>query len=196
MPMWGNADQTGKSPIYAPSQVNKAPNTTNRDALFGNNTTVGVFGVDAQEEAASAGIAHPGWILRTVGSGGRAGRVFNETLVAMGSMTGDASDDATLPDNVITITAQPANANVTAPAAATFSVTATSTPGGTPTYQWQLSTGGAYANIAAAGVYSNVTTATLSISNSTGLTGNKYRVLVGGSSANTKTSNAGTLTVN
>lgn len=37
--------------------------------------------------------AHAGWILRTVGSGGRAGRVFYETLVAIGSMTEDASDD-------------------------------------------------------------------------------------------------------
>ena len=36
--------------------------------------------------------AHAGWVLRTVGSGNRAGRVQYETLVAMGSMTGDAED--------------------------------------------------------------------------------------------------------
>lgn len=36
--------------------------------------------------------AHAGWVLRTVGSGGRAGRVQYETLVAMGSLTGDAED--------------------------------------------------------------------------------------------------------
>jgi len=35
---------------------------------------------------------HAGWVVRTVGSGGRAGRVQYETLVAMGSMTGDAED--------------------------------------------------------------------------------------------------------
>lgn len=35
---------------------------------------------------------HAGWVVRTVGSGGRAGRVTYETLVAMGSMTGDAED--------------------------------------------------------------------------------------------------------
>lgn len=35
---------------------------------------------------------HAGWVVRTVGSGGRAGRVFYETIVAMGSMTGDAED--------------------------------------------------------------------------------------------------------
>jgi hypothetical protein len=37
--------------------------------------------------------AHAGWNLRTEGSGGRAGRVHYETLVAMGSMTGDGADD-------------------------------------------------------------------------------------------------------
>ena len=39
-------------------------------------------------------VAHAGWNLRTVGTGGRAGRVQNETLVAMGSMvnTTDAED--------------------------------------------------------------------------------------------------------
>jgi hypothetical protein len=38
------------------------------------------------------GAAHAGWVLRTVGEGGRAGRVQYETLVAMGSLTGDAED--------------------------------------------------------------------------------------------------------
>jgi hypothetical protein len=41
---------------------------------------------------------HAGWVRRTVGTGGRAGRVFTETLVAMGSMSSDASDDTVLPD--------------------------------------------------------------------------------------------------
>lgn len=44
------------------------------------------------------GIAHAGWNLRTVGSGGRAGRVQYETLVAMGSMTAD-NEDVVLPDS-------------------------------------------------------------------------------------------------
>ena len=37
-------------------------------------------------------VTHAGWVLRTVGSGGRAGRVQYETLVAMGSITGDSDD--------------------------------------------------------------------------------------------------------
>ena len=45
------------------------------------------------------GSAHTGWVLRTVGTGGRAGRVQYETLVAMGgNLSTDASDDAILPD--------------------------------------------------------------------------------------------------
>jgi hypothetical protein len=45
------------------------------------------------------GVSHAGWVVRKVGSGGRAGRVQYETLVAMGSITGDGSDDTVLPDS-------------------------------------------------------------------------------------------------
>jgi hypothetical protein len=44
-------------------------------------------------------VTHAGWVRRTVGTGGRAGRVFYETLVAGGSITGDAADDIQFPDN-------------------------------------------------------------------------------------------------
>ena len=40
-------------------------------------------------------IAHVGWVKRTVGTGGRAGRVQYETLVAASSMTGAGEDLAT-----------------------------------------------------------------------------------------------------
>jgi len=46
-------------------------------------------------------ITHSGWVKRTVGTGGRAGRVQYETLVAMGTAaatSGDAADDLVLPD--------------------------------------------------------------------------------------------------
>lgn len=39
-----------------------------------------------------------GWNIRTEGSGGRAGRVQNECLVAIRNISGDASDDTVLPD--------------------------------------------------------------------------------------------------
>jgi hypothetical protein len=50
--------------------------------------TVNLDGNDASNKG-----AHAGWVLRKVGTGGRAGRVQVETLVAMGSMTGDGADD-------------------------------------------------------------------------------------------------------
>ena len=43
-------------------------------------------------------LTHAGWVRRTVGTGGRAGRINQEVLVAMGSMTGDQSDDIQYPD--------------------------------------------------------------------------------------------------
>ena len=43
-------------------------------------------------------VAHVGWVKKTIGTGGRAGRVFYETLVAASSITGDAEDLAT-PDS-------------------------------------------------------------------------------------------------
>ena len=43
-------------------------------------------------------IAHVGWVKKTVGTGGRAGRVHYETLVAASSIRGDAEDVAT-PDS-------------------------------------------------------------------------------------------------
>jgi len=43
------------------------------------------------------GVAHTGWVLRTEGSGGRAGRVQYEVLVA-GGITSDGSDDQFIHD--------------------------------------------------------------------------------------------------
>jgi hypothetical protein len=45
------------------------------------------------------GVTHAGWVVRKVGSGGRAGRVQYETLVAMGTIQSDGSDDTILPDS-------------------------------------------------------------------------------------------------
>ena len=48
--------------------------------------------------AQNKGVTHAGWNVRTVGTGGRAGRVQYETLVAMGSISTDGSDDDVLPN--------------------------------------------------------------------------------------------------
>lgn len=141
------------------------------------------------EEAALAtnqakGIRGPGWyLIKTKDEAGGNQRTFVECLVALATTTaanataGDAADDTVVADVEFAITTQPSAATVAAPAAATFSVVV-SVPAGA-TYQWQQKTGtAAYANIADAGVYSTATTATLNISDSTGLTGVKYRCIV------------------
>jgi hypothetical protein len=55
-------------------------------------------GVVTTGGAKDKGIAHSGWVLRTVGTGGRAGRVQFETLVAMG-ITTDGNDDSVIQDS-------------------------------------------------------------------------------------------------
>jgi len=62
----------------------------------------GATGISSRGLSQSAGGAehatHIGWNLKTVGAGGRAGRVQYETLVAISEVKGDGSDDITLPD--------------------------------------------------------------------------------------------------
>jgi hypothetical protein len=113
MSLWGNIDASNNAPIFAATGGRGL--TANSQALFGNTafatidselgvngTAIGVFGVDAVEQGVATAKAnsstHAGWIVRTEGTGGRAGRITSETLVAMGSMQFDASDDVTLPD--------------------------------------------------------------------------------------------------
>jgi hypothetical protein len=52
----------------------------------------------SQGQSGAEHATHTGWTLKTVGAGGRAGRVQFETLVAMSQIIGDGSDDITLPD--------------------------------------------------------------------------------------------------
>jgi hypothetical protein len=126
------------------------------------------------------GIKLPGWIkFREYVNSAGATRYQVETLVAMARTTaqaGDGTDDAIASDAAFNISTNPSNASVTAPAATSFVVAAT----GATNYQWQvrLAAGGQYTNITNGGVYSTATTATLNISNSTGLNGNRYRCVV------------------
>ncbi len=87
---------------------------------------------------------------------------------------------------------QPSDKTVCSPQATSFTIVAT----GATSYQWQLSTDGGtnYNNIVANSIYSNVTTATLNISNTTGLSTYKYRCVASNSGGSTN-SNAATLTV-
>ena len=113
MALWSNTDANTSVPKFAPSTVNLENTQDNNNLMYANTSadafvtgeTIGVFGVDTTEQGVSANPkgGHAGWVLRTEGSGGRSGRVHIETLVAMGSMTGDggavANDDVVFADS-------------------------------------------------------------------------------------------------
>ncbi|GAB2835448.1 reprolysin-like metallopeptidase [Ferruginibacter profundus] len=83
----------------------------------------------------------------------------------------------------VAISTQPLNAVICAGAATSFSVVATGT---TPTYQWQESTNGgtSFTNITNGGVYSGVTTATLTLTGVTaGMSTYQYRCIVSGATS-------------
>lgn len=211
MANWGNTDDAANSVLWATTQVKLTPNTDNQANLYTNTTadafisglTVGQFGVSgAEAQALRAGantkVAHAGWVLRTVGSGNRAGRVQNETLVAMKTITGDGSDDAVIPDYKLSITTQPSDAsgNSSADEIVTFTVAAASVPSGASlTYKWQVWGGSSFGNITDAGAYSNSATATLSVLANTASDGEIYRVQVGATGAANVVSSNAVLTV-
>lgn len=173
MPLWSNTDNEAGKPKYL-SASDKA-------------ATLGI----SADEAVNVNGTHAGWVLSKAGTGGREGRTFRETLVAMGSMTGD--NDTVDPDPVITIGTQPQAASVTSPADAVFTVVATVTRSGTPTYQWQVSTdsGVTFTNITGA------TSATLTVSDGDAeyVTGNEFRVIVSATGAESVTSSAVAVTI-
>jgi hypothetical protein len=117
------------------------------------------------------------------------GLIGNTYMVLVSNPTGsNTSNTATIYNDPAVVT-QPANVSVTHPAPASFSATIKGQSA--LSYQWQFGNG---SNIAAAGVYSNVTTNTLNISNSTGLNGTPYRLFFSDTGGSGNTSN-GTLTV-
>lgn len=61
-------------------------------------TATANLGLGTDDSNSNREIAHVGWVKRTVGTGGRAGRVHYETLVAASSISGDGEDIAT-PDS-------------------------------------------------------------------------------------------------
>ena len=85
---------------YTPYTIVMITGTGNNAQYFEIQATADQATAAADLGYGSGGISatHAGWVLRTVGTGGRAGRVQTETLVAMGSMSSDASDDTVLPD--------------------------------------------------------------------------------------------------
>jgi hypothetical protein len=210
MALYGKSDAASNVSVIVCSTVQATQNTTNRDALYGNTTadafvsgtTKGIFGVDvAEARAARAGantrVVTPGYQLRTVGSGGRAGRTQYETLVAVRLST-DASDDTVVPDYKLVINTQPAanTGDASNNDIVNFSVAAASVPtGASLTYVWQKYDGAAFANLSNAGAYSNTTTATLSVLANTATTAEIYRVRVAATGADAVFSSNAVITI-
>ena len=107
MALWSNTDANTGAPKFGfitPNFTTSANGlqmyANTQTSAFVAGANVGVFGVDTNEMANTSATsvasrpAHAGWVLRTAGTGGRAGRVRTEVLVAMGSMTGDGSASA------------------------------------------------------------------------------------------------------
>jgi hypothetical protein len=207
MSQWKKDDSAANSVLWGVAGYKVPANSANRDAFFGNTTadalitgiTVGQYGVDSSEMRATRQngenrAAHAGWVNRTVGSGGRAGRVQHEVLVAMGSMGGDA-EDAAFPDYAITITTQPSGntANTTAAQQATFRVVAASVPAGaTLSYQWTYANGSTLASGANVGV---TTAANLVVNSGVVTTNTSFKVTVSATGADNKVSSNAVLTI-
>ena len=95
----------------------------------------------------------------------------------------------------VNITTQPTNQSIGDGSNTTFSVTAT---GSSLTYQWQVDNGGGFVNLTNGAPYSNVTTATMTITGATlAMNGYLYRCIVSGASpCGSVNSNSAILTVN
>jgi hypothetical protein len=112
MSSWAKTDNGASAPLWALLYVNKSPTAANMHnsgnpaagRLYRNETadafisgaTIGLFNINASEVSAGQVSqdgstllpvkgASRGWVLRRVGSGGRASRVQSETLVALAS---------------------------------------------------------------------------------------------------------------
>jgi hypothetical protein len=95
MALWGNTDNAGSKPKFVAQDANGTIGGTAGVAI--------TYGVDAVEETVASnkakGMQHAGWVRRLSYTDAQ-GNVRNktETLVAMGSITGDALDDAVVAD--------------------------------------------------------------------------------------------------
>ena len=182
MALWSNKDEAESAPKHTVDVV-----TGNTGVEAYQVEPVGTWGVDAAEAQAKNVNGHAGWVLRTVGEGGRAGRVQEETLVAMGSMEGDgdADDDEVYPDATITILTQPESVAANTGDNVTFTVVATSTPTTTLSYQWTGPQGDV-----------GTDSATLSITDVESANAGGYYVTVSADGADDVVSANATLTIN
>jgi hypothetical protein len=115
MSSWGNNDNAANAPYWAVNSaivnaadaksVAAAPTAANVALLYANTSanvytsreTIGLFAIDKTEQANNEqqhAVAHTGWVMKTTGQGGRAGRTQYEVLVALSQVTGDGDAGA------------------------------------------------------------------------------------------------------
>ena len=90
MSSWTNVDEAAGAPLWSVAAIRRACTAAERTDLFNDSTannfitgvTMGLFNYKDSETAANK-VAHAGWNLKTTGSGGRAGRVSHECLIAL-----------------------------------------------------------------------------------------------------------------
>lgn len=200
MPTFGRKDLANNAPLWALTQIpNTAPNTSNMTAVYANaSASKAVYAANSSEAYGNKYGIGPGWFIVQRGTGGRAGRVQMEQLVAGLDIANNADDSAILlTQRVATITG-PTSKSVTNNTANGFVVSYTTIPSGlTLSVQWQINANGAgYANIANAGIYTNATALSLGIANVTSTLNNAtYRVGLFINTVPITYSNAATLTV-
>ncbi|MBB3842154.1 hypothetical protein FHS57_006185 [Runella defluvii] len=177
--------------------------TNNAIRIFNNATSTSIFEFAAANNLTVEGIYKDEAATASAGGFNQGTNTFTHFGLSAGSQTLYANitrSGGTCPQIVpftfvvataSTFTTQPASQIVCAGSSASFTVAIANATG----YQWQLNTGGSWNNVPATSPYTNGTTATLNISNATGLNGYQYRCVATGSGGATVTSNAATLTI-
>lgn len=82
--------------VNDPGSYSVQPTEANNNSLAGSASGNGATAAFVWNET-KVGVAHSGWVLRKIGSGGRAGREFNEVLVAGGITSENTSSNTVFP---------------------------------------------------------------------------------------------------
>ena len=182
---------------FAPSYTNNAIR------IYNNADATSIFGFGTSNNLTVAGIYKDDAATALAGDYNQATNTFTHFGLSAGSQTLYAKitrPGGTCPQIVpftfvvsvaSDFTTHPTHQTVCPGSPAVFTVTIASAA----SYQWQINTGSGWTNLSATSPYSNVTAATLNISNVTGLNGYQYRCVATGSGGVSIPSNAATLTI-
>ena len=182
---------------FAPSYTNNAIR------IYNNADATSIFGFGTSNNLTVAGIYKDDAATLSAGDYNQATNTFTHFGLSAGSQTLYAKitrPGGTCPQIVpftfvvsvaSDFTTHPTHQTVCPGSPAVFTVTIASAA----SYQWQINTGSGWTNLSASIPYSNVTTATLNISNATGLNGYQYRCVATGAGGVSIPSNAATLTI-